>query len=136
VPDISMEADGDTGMATGFTSNGTYRESTFGGTSLASPLLAGEIADAAQAQHTDRFGFLNGALYKTTNAVADVTARPLGVWTARMFAPGGAKVPTEPGDYLIDADSQPQSLKVGPGWDPVTGVGTPTAQFPTALGRS
>ena len=67
VPDISMDADASTGMLIGLTQtfpNGDVRYSQFkeGGTSLASPLLAGVIADADQAAGGS-IGFLNPTLY-------------------------------------------------------------------------
>ena len=67
MPDISADADPSTGMAVGLlTFNGKgnvngYVEQSIGGTSLASPLVAGLVADAEQYQRP--FGFLNwGAL--------------------------------------------------------------------------
>ena len=75
VPDISADADPSTGMAVGILSFDTkgnvngYTEQSVGGTSLASPLVAGLLADAEQYQKP--FGFLNPALYRLagTNAV-------------------------------------------------------------------
>ena len=67
IPDISMDADASTGMLIGLTQtfpDGTVKYSQFkeGGTSLASPLLAGVIADADQAAGAS-IGFLNPTLY-------------------------------------------------------------------------
>jgi subtilase family serine protease len=67
IPDISMDADASTGMLVGLTQtfpNGSVRYSQYklGGTSLASPLLAGVIADADQAAGGS-IGFLNPTLY-------------------------------------------------------------------------
>jgi subtilase family serine protease len=65
-PDISMDADAQSGMLIGLTQTfphgvhyGQFKE---GGTSLASPLLAGVIADADQAAG-GTLGFLNPELY-------------------------------------------------------------------------
>ena len=67
IPDISMDADAQTGMLIGLTQtfpNGTYYgQFKEGGTSLASPLLAGVIADTDQAAGVSE-GFLNPTLYK------------------------------------------------------------------------
>jgi subtilase family serine protease len=68
IPDISMDADASTGMLVGLTQtfpNGSVRYSQYklGGTSLASPLLAGVIADADQAAGGS-IGFLNPTLYQ------------------------------------------------------------------------
>ena len=62
-----MDADAQSGMLIGLTQtfpNGVYYDQfKEGGTSLASPLLAGVIADAVQAAGGG-FGFLNPVLYK------------------------------------------------------------------------
>jgi subtilase family serine protease len=69
IPDISMDADAQSGMLIGLTqtfSNGVYyAQFKEGGTSLASPLLAGVIADADQAAGSS-LGFLNPVLYKAS----------------------------------------------------------------------
>jgi subtilase family serine protease len=75
IPDISMDADASTGMLIGLTQtfpNGTVKYSQFkeGGTSLASPLLAGVIADADQAAGGS-IGFLNPTLYHVSLHHAD-----------------------------------------------------------------
>ena len=66
-PDISMDADANTGMLIGLTQtfpDGVYYDQfKEGGTSLASPLLAGVIADADQGAGIP-LGFLNPVLYK------------------------------------------------------------------------
>jgi subtilase family serine protease len=69
-PDISMDADAQSGLLIGLTQvfpNGTYYDQfKEGGTSLASPLLAGEIADTDQAalrKGNTVLGFLNPTLY-------------------------------------------------------------------------
>ena len=70
-PDISMDADAQSGMLIGLTQtfpDGIYYDQfKEGGTSLASPLLAGVIADADQAAGTP-LGFINPALYKAYKA--------------------------------------------------------------------
>ncbi len=81
VPDIAMDADPNTGMLIGLTQtfpDGVYYDQfKEGGTSLATPLLAGVIADANQAAVIP-IGFLNPALYKadisTPAAFYDIVA--------------------------------------------------------------
>jgi len=81
LPDISLDADANTGMLIGLTQtfpNGVfYDQFKEGGTSLASPLLAGVIADADQAAGAP-LGFLNPVLYQayaqTPAAFFDVVA--------------------------------------------------------------
>lgn len=106
------------------------QHSPVGGTSLASPLIAGLVADAAQTQGQDRFGAVNAALYDLagSSAMQDVASHPVGIWSPAL--PGQPQ-----GSYLTDVDTRPQSLQSATGWDPVTGVGTPTAQFLTQLGK-
>jgi subtilase family serine protease len=70
-PDISMDADAQSGFLIGLTQ--TFPDGTYfdvfkeGGTSLASPLLAGVIADADQKSGV-ALGFLNPILYKAYTA--------------------------------------------------------------------
>ena len=70
-PDVALDADPTTGMLVGETQifpKGTfYGEYRIGGTSLASPLMAGIVADAAQ-HAGSRLGFLNIAIYKLAKA--------------------------------------------------------------------
>ena len=78
-PDISMDADPSTGFLIGLHEtfpNGKvkYGQTRYGGTSLASPILAGVIADADQAAGTP-VGFINPAIYKldgTAGAIDDI----------------------------------------------------------------
>ncbi|HET6212700.1 MAG TPA: S53 family peptidase, partial [Micromonosporaceae bacterium] len=138
VPDISALADPYTGMVIGVSTSSGFYFGPGGGTSLASPLLAGMLANAQQAKGGNRLGFLNGALYAlrtNSSAIVDMTPHAAGMWTSAMGSFGGVSTPTEPGDYLLDLDAKPQSLQSGPGWDPVTGVGTPGTGFVSAIAR-
>jgi subtilase family serine protease len=93
VPDISMDADAQTGMLIGLTQtfpDGVkYDQFKEGGTSLASPLLAGAVADADQAAGQSE-GFLNPTLYKAykefPSAFKDIipSAKPLNAATVRV----------------------------------------------------
>ncbi len=72
VPDVSAIADPNTGLLIGQTqtfSNGTvkYSEYRIGGTSLASPIFAGLMADLQQLKGSD-IGFANPLLYSTFKA--------------------------------------------------------------------
>jgi subtilase family serine protease len=128
VPDISLDADPFTGMLVGQTqslpdgSTG-YAESAIGGTSLASPLLAGIEADAISAAHGRPLGFVNPALYRLagTPALADVTGTPLGSdrKPVEVFpaSAGAATVLAQLGD-----DGQ---LTAATGYDLATGLGSP-----------
>lgn len=137
IPDISMLADSYTGEGIGFTASGGYVEYSSGGTSLASPLLAGLTADAQQTQGIAREGFLNPSIYAQSGkaGLTDVTPHATGIWTPEMASFGNVPVPSTQGSFLIDNDAKPQSLQSAPGWDLVTGVGTPSSGFLSALGQ-
>ncbi len=138
VPDIAALADSYTGMLVGQTIRGQFGIGSYGGTSLASPLIAGLVADAQQARSgTTRAGLLTPALYslRGSGAIADVTPQKAGVWTPMMHAFGGIAVPGGQGSYLIDFDARPQNLQSAPGWDNVTGLGTPDSGFIPALSQ-
>lgn len=124
-PDLAMDADPQTGVTFAQTyvePNGRRRiiDSWIGGTSLATPLVAGVMALADQ--HSGRpHGFINPALYRLrgTSALNDVTGghRSLAV-LRNALAPDGSIVTRL---RSLDRDS---SLAAGPGWDPVTGLGS------------
>ncbi|SDU66797.1 S53 family peptidase [Amycolatopsis keratiniphila] len=140
IPDVSALADSYTGLLIGYTdTSGRYGLSVSGGTSLAAPLMAGLAANAQQARGgAQRGGLLNPALYAVRNnpsVLVDVVPQKAGVWTPRMHALPGAKVPGAAGSYLVDFDARPQNLASGRGWDPVTGVGTPGPGFVSFLAR-
>ncbi|WP_410591814.1 protease pro-enzyme activation domain-containing protein [Amycolatopsis sp. lyj-23] len=138
VPDIAALADSYTGMLVGQTIKGQFRIGSYGGTSLASPLIAGLVADAQQARSGNaRAGLLTPVLYslRGSSAITDVTPQKAGVWTPMMHAFGGVAVPGGQGSYLIDFDARPQNLQSGPGWDNVTGLGTPADGFIGALSQ-
>src|SRR5579875_1792689 len=76
-PDISADADPFTGIALGLLdfpkgSKPVYTEIPIGGTSLASPLVAGIVTAAQQGQKSS-FGFLNPALYKLGSSAFHAT---------------------------------------------------------------
>jgi subtilase family serine protease len=130
VPDISMPADPNTGFEIGQTQvfpNGTYwSQYRLGGTSLASPMLAGVIAVADQLGHHS-LGFVNPLYYKRlgTPAIRDIVAPKAPV----------AEVRTDYANFLNDSqgklfrlrtvDVQTSTLHSIPGYDDETGVGSP-----------
>jgi subtilase family serine protease len=143
VPDVAALADPNTGFLVGQTQtfpDGTarYGEYRIGGTSLASPLFAGMIALAQQAAgHT--FGFADPLLYRNAGSAAfhDIVppAAPTAVarndYANTVDASGGYVLSLRTLDY--DA---PLTIHVRPGYDDVTGIGSPNgAAFLTALSR-
>jgi subtilase family serine protease len=130
VPDVALDADPNTGFLVGQTQtwlDGTTGYDTFrlGGTSLASPLMAGMMALADQAAG-HAHGFANPALYgqSGTSAFHDVVdpASPVAVVRVDYVNQQNAD------DGLITSlrtMNFTQSLHTRPGYDDVTGVGTP-----------
>ena len=137
VPDVGLDADPTTGMLIGQTqtfSDGVYYdEYRLGGTSLASPLYAGQTALASQ-HAGGRLGFLNPTIY---------SAKP----NVRVHRRQGARrptwatsAPTSPtrrtrGRRALQRAAVQQGLlaRVAPGWDNVTGVGSPNARWLTSI---
>jgi len=112
-PDVSADADPDTGMALAFSGNGSGSGSGYvypaaGGTSAAAPLWAAVIALADQDAGRS-LGFINPALYNIGRGASyhqafhDVTS----------------------GNNTVAAST---GYEAAPGWDPVTGWGSPNAQ--------
>ena len=156
-PDIAMDADLDTGLLGGetftisfppvdagctqLTQTTEYCEGPYGGTSLASPLLAGVLAlvnEDRYSHHRGPLGFINPALYNLQVGaegsdhapIIDVNApsQPIGYLFAlegiNNYA-GAATVDStinSNGNIIENVDS---SLKSAPGYDPVTGLGVP-----------
>lgn len=140
VPDIALVADPTTGMLIGITQDfgaagvhyGEYRA---GGTSLASPLMAGVQADAQTGRY--RIGFANPLIYSLArgedNVYYDVT--PQGDqgnvrsdFINGLDASGGIR-------YTVRTFNQDSPLTTGRGWDDVTGVGSVTASYIAAVSR-
>jgi subtilase family serine protease len=137
-PDVALDADPTTGMLVGetqiFPKGVKYDEYRIGGTSLSSPLMAGIVADAAQ-HAKGRLGFLNIAVYKMAKAHLGAFNDVGSIFGANVrpdFVNGVNKANGYV--YSIRTFDQDSSLTTGPGWDDVTGVGTPNAVFLTAFG--
>jgi subtilase family serine protease len=152
-PDISMVGDPNTGFLVGQTQffpdrgcpgGGTvcYGEFRLGGTSLSSPLLAGVMAlvDQQRANHgMAPLGFANPAIYaaygQNNGALHDVEGTTIGGyhWVIRndffntlnandtdpLIAPNGIITSRRTLGY------SGQFIQTGPGYDDMTGVGTP-----------
>ncbi len=100
VPDIASIADPQTGMLVGqtqtFPDGVRYGEYRIGGTSLASPLAAGAVADAVQASGK-RAGLANATLYSIArSAYTDVKTSGSRAWSGRTTSTGS----TRAGDLL------------------------------------
>jgi len=143
-PDLAADADLYTGFSTGLLSFPKGKPPAFfripiGGTSMASPLVAGMIADAQQGQPTP-FGFTDPVLYRLTGTPALHDILPA---TSRTPGQYRGVVCTQPfcGQVsLITFDDQNPRMPgytgqvTAQGYDNMTGVGTPDGQhFITAL---
>jgi subtilase family serine protease len=110
VPDVAANADSDTAMALEY-SDGEFRPAS--GTSASTPLWAGVIALADQ-QAGRHLGFVNPALYAIARGPAYhrafhdvITGDNSVLWPTGVFV----------------------GYNAGPGWDPVTGWGSPDARY-------
>ncbi len=113
VPDVAADASPSTGMALARTTpGGGYRLTPAQGTSAGGPFWAGLIALADQeAGHS--LGFVNPAIYR-------IARGPLYHKAFHDIATGNNTV-TDNGVTIT-------GYQAGPGWDPVTGWGTPDAR--------
>jgi len=158
VPDISMLADPFTGGEFIQTVGGVPSVGVVGGTSLATPMFSGVMAIAAQKNGGVGLGQAAALVYNlpagavndiapfpspnnvagtittsggTTNVTADQLAAPLQNTTQYYSALYNSPFSTRWFVLTFGADS---SLVTAPGWDNVTGMGTPNGQaFVNAL---
>ena len=141
-PDIAMDADPQTGMLVGETQtflDGSvdYGEYRIGGTSLASPLYAGIEALADQAAARPH-GFANPAIYALagSGALHDISGPGPVPAVVRVNYNNGQDATDGTTPLLRSLDDEAQSIHVAPGWDNITGIGTPNgAAYVLGLGR-
>jgi subtilase family serine protease len=137
VPDIAALADPNTGYIIGETQmfpNGTakYSEYRIGGTSLSSPLIAGIMALADQAAGHPH-GFANPVFYSlSSSAFRDIVnpSATVAVVRANYVNNIDASAGTV---FRLRTMNQTLSLHTTPGYDDVTGRGTPSSSFLSAL---
>ncbi len=138
VPDISAVGDPNTGYLIGETQtfpNGTiaYSEYRIGGTSLSSPLVAGIMALADQAAGHPH-GFANPLFYSLAGSAAFTDIKHPASTVAVVRANYVNSVDASAGVvYRLRTMDQTLSLNATPGYDDVTGLGTPTSSFLSAL---
>jgi subtilase family serine protease len=114
VPDVSADANGHTGMAIAIAEPGGHTHiRNSGGTSASAPIWAGLIALADQYAHR-HLGFVNPALYRIAASPADHRA-------FHDVASGNNTAKFPPRTFT--------GYRAAPGWDPVTGLGSPDARW-------
>jgi len=138
VPDIAAFADPNTGYLIGETQtfpDGTvkYSEYRIGGTSLSSPIMAGIMALADQAAGHPH-GFANPLFYSLAGSASfkDIVSPASTVAVVRTNYKNGVDA-SNGLSYVLRTMNQTLSLKTTPGYDDVTGLGTPTSSFLSAL---
>jgi subtilase family serine protease len=142
IPDISADANPDSGMLMGLivkTSSGRplpYSPFVGGGTSQATPLVAGMVADAEQGTRKD-LGFLNPLLYSLAGSSAFRDVLPISPSEPQAdratYRPGTVEIHHKfSRGFLLgvmDAQHAQGTTQVtAPGYDTVTGLGSPNGQ--------
>ena len=159
VPDISMDADAQTGMLIGLTQvfpNGTYyAQFKEGGTSLASPLLAGVVADADQAAHVSLDSSTRCCTRRTPSTrPPSRTSSRRPARTPPQWSGSTTQTPwTPPTGYIVslrviptrvvetycdgtgNCASRDVTLSTGPGYDSMTGLGSVGPTFISSLSK-
>ncbi len=140
VPDIAAFADPNTGYLIGETQtfpDGTvkYSEYRIGGTSLSCPIMAGIMALADQAAGHPH-GFANPLFYSLagSSSFRDVVNPAATVAVVRTNYVNGVDA-SDGLAYVLRTMNQTLSLQTTPGYDDVTGLGTPTSSFLAALSQ-
>jgi len=145
VPDVAAIGDPNTGMLIGqtqqFPTGAAYGEFRIGGTSLASPIIAGIMADVQQARGHE-IGFANPLFYALagqssatgTGAFFDVTPVVAGTSVVRVDYVNGVDATNGllASVRTID-DETGLTIHVRDGYDDITGIGTPGSTFVSSL---
>jgi subtilase family serine protease len=138
VPDISALGDPQTGMLVGqtqtFPEGAHYDEYRIGGTSLSSPIIAGVMALADQVAG-EPHGFANPLFYANAVAFYDVLSVKTAV--ARRNYVNNVDASAGVADFLrtFDDYSGSPTQHTNPGWDNVTGLGSPNSGFLDVFGN-
>ncbi len=134
VPDIAALADPNAGYIIGETQtfpDGTvkYDEYRIGGTSLSSPIIAGIMALVQQAGGV-QLGFVNPLLYSKAGSGAYTDIVDPASTVAVVRTNFNNSVDASDGlNWRLRTANQTLSLHTTPGWDDVTGLGTPNSLF-------
>jgi subtilase family serine protease len=138
VPDISADGDPFTGMAVGTLAVNSaghpvgYSQAPTGGTSLATPLIAGLVADAQQGMPR-AFGFLNPVLYRLAGTRAFYQPQPVTGQTPGKYRAVACSVSACGVLSLVSFDDQSWTMAgytgqvSRAGYSTMTGIGVPNA---------
>jgi len=126
-PDLSNIADPATGYLVGYTDTiGNYTTSSIGGTSLASPRTAGQLALAIQQAGGRRLGFINPVIYShgakyLTDLTSNKSTKAYLTYDNSLSIFG---MPPVPETVALNAQSLlKQSLTLDEGYDNLSGMG-------------
>jgi subtilase family serine protease len=132
VPDIAALGDPQTGFLVGqtqsFPDGDYYDEYRLGGTSLSSPIIAGLMALADQKAGSPH-GFANPAFYANAGEFYDVLSVKTAVARRNYVNSVDASAGVVDRLRTFDDYSGSPTQHTNPGWDNVTGLGTPTGIF-------
>jgi subtilase family serine protease len=137
-PDISALADPYTGFSIGISpivddvtlETGAFENDTYGGTSLASPLTAAQIAIVQQITH-QTIGFANPTLYAIDRVLPGSFRDVVPQHPAKALAYTSKR---SGNSYLVSLDTD-TTLATAPGYDPVTGLGEVSFSLLSLLGQ-
>lgn len=128
IPDVAALGDPQTGLLVGqtqaFPDGNYYDEYRIGGTSLSSPIFAGLMALADQAAGHPH-GFANPLFYANTGVFYDVLSVKTAVARRNFNNSVDATAGTSDRLRTFDDYSGSPTQHTNPGWDNVTGLGTP-----------
>ena len=113
VPDVAGDADPQGGLSLVYAVGGKRWIASASGTSAAAALWAGLMAVADQYAHHD-LGFVNPAIYRIAGSSS--------------YHKAFHDITTGNNDVTMPYPAGTAGYQAGPGWDPVTGWGTPDAQ--------
>jgi subtilase family serine protease len=135
VPDLAADGDPDSGLLTGYIESGSashpgpYQTEVNAGTSLATPLIAGLVADAQQGQES-AFGFINPVLYRLagTTALHDILPVTAALPQPERDAWEAAGDGISAGVDVFDTQGRGKGTTqvTAKGYDTMTGTGTPS----------
>ncbi|MEQ0562428.1 S53 family peptidase [Amycolatopsis sp. NEAU-NG30] len=129
VPDIAAIGDPNTGFLVGqtqtFPDGAYYDQYRIGGTSLASPVFAGIMAVADSFDHFHH-GFINPVIYKLTSRTSAITdVKHVDGAVARVDYANQVDASAGLIHSVRTLDYQGLTIHTAPGYDDVTGLGTP-----------